>query len=134
MRYEPSEGSMFIDLPTIQSLELIQNLRDSKSKECLFGLLNQTLTPMGSRLLRCNILQPPTNQGVLEMRYAAVEELTTNEAVFLSIRQALRAFLDVDRAIIEVRKDICDNLSLRLIWLDCGYPGQNISSALGAIY
>ena len=57
---------------------------------------------MGSRLLRCNILQPPTNQGVLEMRYAAVEELTANEAVFLNIRQALKAFLDVDRAITEV--------------------------------
>lgn len=102
MRYEPSEGSMFIDLPTIHSLELIQNLQDARSKDCLFGLLNQTLTPMGLRFLRCNILQPLTNRTVLENRYTAVEELSSNEAVFLNIRQALKSFQDIDRVITEV--------------------------------
>ena len=94
---------MFIDLPTIHSLELIQNLRDARSKDCLFGLLNQTCTPMGSRFLRCNILQPPTSQAVLENRYNAVEELSSNEGVFTDIRQALKSFQDIDRVITEVR-------------------------------
>ena len=89
VRYEASEGSMLIDFPTIRSLELIQNIQDAKSQGCLFGLLNQTLTPMGSRLLRCNILQPQTNAFILEKLYAAVEELTRNEPKFLEIRQGL---------------------------------------------
>lgn len=76
-----------VDLSTIHSLELIQNLQNAKSKDCLFGLLNQTLTIMGSRLLRCNILQPQTEQSVLEKRYAAVEELTTQEANFSAVRK-----------------------------------------------
>lgn len=87
IKYEPSEGSMLIDLSSMQSLELIQNLQNVKSKDCLFGLLNQTLTPMGSRLLRCNILQPQTEKTVLEKRYAAVEELTSHERGFAAIRQ-----------------------------------------------
>ena len=60
IKYQPSEDTMMIDISTIASLELIQNLQDTRSKDCLFGLLNRTLTPMGTRILRSNILQPST--------------------------------------------------------------------------
>lgn len=78
---------MFINLSTIISLELIQNLQDAKSRDCLYGLLNQTLTPMGSRLLRSNILQPLTETKTLESRFDALEELTTKEDMFFAARQ-----------------------------------------------
>ena len=86
MKYEPSEGSMMIDVSTIYSLELVQNLQNTRSKDCLFGLLNETLTPMGSRLLRTNVLQPLTDPGTLEGRYDALEELTTKEELFFATR------------------------------------------------
>ena len=79
-----------IDKKTSRSLELIQNLQNAKSKECLFGLLNETLTPMGARRLRINILQPSTNKEVLQHRYEALEELSTKEDVFFAIRQCTR--------------------------------------------
>lgn len=78
-----------IDLSTIQYLELIQNLHNSRSKECLFGLMNETLTPMGSRLLRSSILQPSTQAEVLTQRYDAVEEISNREDMFFQIRQGL---------------------------------------------
>ena len=79
-----------IDLSTIASLELIQNLHNSKSKNCLFGLLNQTLTPMGARMLRGNILQPSTQQdGVLDPRYDALDELSSKEDMFYEIRKGI---------------------------------------------
>ena len=80
---------MMIDPSTIRSLELIQNLHDARSKECLFGLLNETLTPMGARLLRNNILQPLTDTEVLSGRYDALDELTTKEDMFFATRQGL---------------------------------------------
>lgn len=86
MRYEPSEGSMMIDVSTIHSLELVQNMHNPKSTDCLYGLLNETLTPMGSRLLRNNVLQPLTDADVLATRYAAVDDLTTKEEMFFSTR------------------------------------------------
>jgi DNA mismatch repair protein MSH4 len=97
MRYEPSEGSMMIDVSTIYSLELVQNLRDPKSRDCLFGLLNETLTPMGARLLRNNVLQPLTDPEVLNTRYAAVDDLIKKEEFFFATRAALKNFLDADR-------------------------------------
>lgn len=75
-----------IDLSTIQSLELIQNIQNAKSKDCLFGVMNETLTPMGARLLRSNILQPSTQETVLKQRYEAVQELSSKEAMFYQTR------------------------------------------------
>lgn len=76
-----------IDLSTIASLELIQNLQNAKSKDCLFGLLNETLTPMGSRFLRSNILQPSTDAVKLEERFHALEDLATKEETFFAVRE-----------------------------------------------
>jgi DNA mismatch repair protein MSH4 len=78
---------MMIDLSTIQSMELIQNVQNAKSKDCLFGLMNETLTPMGARLLRSFILQPSTQADVLTQRYDALEELSNNEDMFFQTRQ-----------------------------------------------
>lgn len=87
IKFEASQGSMMIDLSTAASLELIQNLQNAKSRDCLFGLLNETQTPMGSRLLRANILQPPTELEKIATRYDAVEELSSKEDMFYAIRE-----------------------------------------------
>ena len=96
---------MMIDLSAIASLELIQNLHHVKSKECLFGFLNQALTPMGSRMLRANILQPFTKPEDINPRYDALAELTTHEDMFHEVRkgktryhQNARLFADTDSA------------------------------------
>ncbi|KAJ5924291.1 hypothetical protein N7466_008478 [Penicillium verhagenii] len=102
IRFEPSQGSMTIDLQTIVSLELIQNLHAAKSRDSLYGLLNQTLTPMGARLLRSNVLQPCTERNKLTARYNAVEDLSTKEDMFVSVRQALKGFLDADKVLTSI--------------------------------
>lgn len=95
IRFEPSEGSMMIDLSTIASLELIQNLRKAQSKDSLFGLLNETLTQMGVRILRGNILQPSTDASKLTERYEALGELATKEDMFFAVRTGLPSLLGV---------------------------------------
>jgi len=78
---------MIIDLSTIRALELIQNLQNARSKDCLFGLLNQTLTPMGARALKSHVLQPSTDPENLEKRYDALSELENKEDAFFAVRQ-----------------------------------------------
>ena len=80
-----------IDSQTSRSLELIQNSQNPKSKECLFGVLNQTLTPMGNRRLRNNMLQPSTDKQLLEYRYEALEELSSKEEIFFGVRKGALA-------------------------------------------
>lgn len=63
-------------------------MKNPKSKDTLFGLLNHNATPMGSRMLRSNIMQPPTSQArFIQPRYDALEELTANEEMFREIRK-----------------------------------------------
>ncbi|EME39336.1 hypothetical protein DOTSEDRAFT_83122 [Dothistroma septosporum NZE10] len=102
IKYEPADGSMMIDLSTIKSLELVQNLHTPKSRDCLYGLLNETLTPMGMRMLRSNVLQPNTDTETLAGRYDAVEELSTKEQMFFSVRTALKPFLDLDKTLTQL--------------------------------
>lgn len=90
IKFEPSQGSLMIDLSSIASLELIQNMQNTKSKDCLFGLLNETLTPMGARMLRSNILQPSTEREKIEARYDALEELSSKEEIFFAVRKGNR--------------------------------------------
>jgi DNA mismatch repair protein MSH4 len=89
VKYEPSEGAMMIDLSTIYTLELIQNIQNPRSKQCLFGLLDETLTPMGKRLLRSSLLQPSIDPDTIEKRLDAVTELTSKEEMFFATRQGL---------------------------------------------
>ncbi|KIX93861.1 uncharacterized protein Z520_10486 [Fonsecaea multimorphosa CBS 102226] len=110
IKFEPSEGSTMIDLSTMASLELIQNLQNDKSRDCLFGLLNQTLTPMGARFLRSNVLQPSTDAEKIRKRQQALSELTSKEDMFFAVRSALKSFIDADRVlaalvIISTRQD-----------------------------
>jgi DNA mismatch repair protein MSH4 len=79
-----------IDISAFHSLEIMQSIHDSKSKNCLFGLLNHTCTPMGTRMLRTNILQPPTQEDTfINPRYDALEELTKNEEMFWDLRKCM---------------------------------------------
>ncbi|KJZ80100.1 hypothetical protein HIM_00814 [Hirsutella minnesotensis 3608] len=95
IRYQPSEDTMMIDISAMQSLEIMQNLRNSKSKDCLYGLLNHTCTPMGARILRSNILQPPTrHDSFMTPRYEAVEEFSKNEEMFRETRKGKTLFLN----------------------------------------
>ncbi|KAF8468982.1 muts domain V-domain-containing protein [Kalaharituber pfeilii] len=97
VKYEASEGCMLIDFSTVHNLELIQNIQHPQSTDSLFGLLNNTLTPMGARLLRSNILQPLTDLNTINSRLDALEELTQTEEMFFSLRSALKPILDMDR-------------------------------------
>ncbi|KAH8703415.1 putative DNA mismatch repair protein Msh4 [Talaromyces proteolyticus] len=102
IKFEASQGSMLIDLSTVASLELIQNLQNSKSRDCLLGLLNETLTPMGARLLKTNILQPATEIEKIIARHDAVEEFSSKEELFYATRQALKGFVDADKVLTSI--------------------------------
>ncbi|OQV08984.1 Mut domain-containing protein isoform 2 [Cladophialophora immunda] len=99
IKFEPSEGSTMIDLSTMASLELSQNLQNDKSRDCLLGLLNHTLTPMGARFLRSNVLQPSTDAEKIRKRQQALSELTSKEDMFFAVRAALKSFIDADRVL-----------------------------------
>ncbi|KAI8921701.1 muts domain V-domain-containing protein [Entophlyctis helioformis] len=98
-QFQTIDGIMLIDPVTVRNLELVYNLKDRKSRHSLFGVLNQTQTPMGSRLLRMMILQPLFDQPTIETRLDAVQELVENPRQRAKIQEALKGVLDIDHLI-----------------------------------
>lgn len=93
---EPAEA-MGLDRTTVTSLELLQNVRSaSSSSTTLFGVLDNTRTPPGRRLLRSTLLQPSTDEKQIIDRYDALEELATNEDLFAEISKGLKGLLHID--------------------------------------
>jgi DNA mismatch repair protein MSH4 len=97
IKYSQAADTMGLDRATVTSLELLQNIRHAKgASSTLFGLLNNTVTPQGRRLIRSTLLQPSTSRDVINERHEAVEELSSNEDMFTEVRGSLKRLLHID--------------------------------------
>ncbi|XP_072275595.1 mutS protein homolog 4 [Pyxicephalus adspersus] len=96
-RFQGSEQTAMIDSASAQNLELLVNNRDSRNNHSLFGVLNNTKTPGGSRRLRANILEPLTDIQTINTRLDCIQEFLENEELFFSLQSVLSRFLDTEQ-------------------------------------
>ncbi|KAK0632711.1 hypothetical protein B0T14DRAFT_560379 [Immersiella caudata] len=95
--YVEPAGAMGLDRSTIESLELLQNVRRTANKRVtLLNVLDSTLTPQGRRLLRASLLQPSTDAEIIKGRHDAVEAFMEHEGLFGEIVKQLKGLLRVD--------------------------------------
>lgn len=90
---------MLLDNATRRNLELVQSLRDGGTKGTLYGLLDETRTGAGARLLRKWILQPLLQQHRIVNRQEAVQELLGNLLLRGDIRDLLKSIADIERLV-----------------------------------
>ncbi|EMP33212.1 MutS protein like protein 4 [Chelonia mydas] len=84
--FQGSEQTAMIDSSSAQNLELLTNNRDSRNGHTLFGVLNYTKTPGGSRRLRSNILEPLVDAETINTRLDCIQELLQDEELFFSLQ------------------------------------------------
>ncbi|XP_069835546.1 mutS protein homolog 4 isoform X2 [Dendropsophus ebraccatus] len=96
-RFQGSEQTAMIDSASAQNLELLVNIRDSRNSHTLFGVLNTTKTPGGSRRLRSNILEPLIDLETINTRLDCVQEFLEDEELFFSLQSVLSRFLDTEQ-------------------------------------
>ena len=92
-------NNMALDISTIRNLELVQNVRDSTSKGTLLSVLDNTLTPMGARLLRKWILEPLMEIPEINRRLNAVDVIKKNSMARESLQVILKRISDIERLI-----------------------------------
>lgn len=90
------DAFMTLDAQTRRNLELTESSRGDR-KLSLGGVLNQTRTPMGARLLDRWIGQPLLDIDALDTRLDAVEWFTQQTSTRARLRQELRAVADIER-------------------------------------
>ena len=88
---------MVLDTPSIRNLELTRNLRDGRLEDTLLDVIDQTVTPMGGRLLRTWLLRPLVDGRAIEARLDAVGEELADTIRREELRGALKGILDLER-------------------------------------
>lgn len=91
---------VWLDKFTARNLELIYSPHE-KAKT-LLDVMDQTLTPMGSRLLRRWIVMPLKEVGLIEQRLKVVDYLVRERDFAAKMEQAIRGIGDLERLISKV--------------------------------
>ena len=100
--YYDSKSFLEIDDCAKRNLELTETMRDKKRSGSLFGILDETKTSMGARMLKRMIERPLVNRTEIERRLDAVEELISSRMETDSIRSLLKEIRDIERLLSKI--------------------------------
>ncbi len=112
IRTMPTDATMLLDPQTQRNLELLAPI-GARKRGALVDLLDQTLTPMGGRLLRCWITQPLTCLAPLISRQEAVTRYVEATLLRANLREALTGVGDLERVANRVIQGIASIEDLR---------------------
>ena len=91
---------VWLDKFTIRNLELVHS--PNENARTLIDVIDQTLTPMGSRLIRRWVVMPLKDVNTIEQRLAVVDQLGRNIDFADKMRQHIRGIGDMERLISKV--------------------------------
>ena len=94
-----NSDTMQLDRISQRNLELVEPLFTDSRNATLLAVLDQTVTPMGSRLIRDWLLRPLLDRARIEVRQDAVQALIADQLLLLELREALAAVKDIERTI-----------------------------------
>ena len=100
MAVESASETIALDAATRRNLELDTH-PSGRTEHTLLGVLDETVTPMGARLLRRWLTRPLRSRDVLRRRHQAIGTLLDNRA-YESLREQLRSIGDLERILTRV--------------------------------
>lgn len=101
LRLNLSSGYMQLDEATCAHLDLVPQ-NGKSGAETLFGVLNTTCTPMGTRLLSRWIVRPLHDVAAINARQSAVAALIATRNGLTPLRAALSEVRDLERIIARI--------------------------------
>ncbi len=97
---ESRDEAVILDAATRRNLEIERSLAE-RSEACLAGVMDQTVTAMGSRLLRRWLARPLRDIRLVRQRHAAIAELLEGEGE-RPLREELAGMGDLERILARV--------------------------------
>lgn len=94
-----SNDFLVLDAITLKNLEIVESRgEDKRNRRTLFGIIDETVTGMGARLLRSWLQRPSIKRSEIQTRQSAVTELT--ESILRNqIRFLLKEVADLERLV-----------------------------------
>jgi DNA mismatch repair protein MutS len=96
------QNCLVLDAVTVRNLELIEPAQAGGDGITLFRALDETITPMGKRLLRSWMLRPSIDPAEIVSRLNAVESLVSDLVSREMLRRSLDGILDIERLLSKV--------------------------------
>ena len=97
LKVEDHSDFCVIDKTALRNLELMETLFERKKEGSLLGVLDDTGTAMGSRMIRKWIREPLIDPVRINRRLDAVQELTDDYLLRNDIREQLKRVYDLER-------------------------------------
>ncbi len=105
LRKEPLERFMAIDLATQRNLELLNPQKHLPHSPTLLSLMDETVTPMGGRLLRTWVSHPLRDPNEILPRQKAIKDLL--QCDLSSLRAHLKKIRDMERLMMRICMNQC---------------------------
>jgi DNA mismatch repair protein MutS len=96
--YNP-EDFLILDHSTQQNLELFKNSYDQTRKHSLLDQLDQTVTPMGARMVSKWLARPLVSLTQIQQRQLAIKTLLVNLSVIIKLQAQLAKLGDLERIV-----------------------------------
>ncbi len=97
-----AEKILKIDAFSMQNLELVQSIRSQEKFGTLYWLLDETSTPMGSRLLKQWILKPSSDLTIITSRQEFIQSFIHHYLYREQLRLLMKEIYDLSRLIVRV--------------------------------
>lgn len=97
IRYQSDEDFVLVDDFTQRNLEIFQTIQRGEKHGSLIDVIDSTLTPMGSRLLKNWLIHPLRNVSAIQKRHEQVEFFYKNREEREKFRTLLSKCSDLER-------------------------------------
>jgi DNA mismatch repair protein MutS len=101
LQVRQADDFLMLDESTCVNLDLVPS-KGKPQEVTLLGVLNNTQTPMGARLLRAWLVRPLRQAAAIGARLDAVECLTTSRLLLNDLREKLAGVRDLERLIARI--------------------------------
>jgi len=123
LRYYSLSQYMQLDEISRRNLELVRSLRYGTRHGSLISVIDQTMTPMGSRLLQQWLLHPLLNIAEIKTRQDFIGAFQANPGILKELRKILKEIGDITRVVSRLgslRINPRETLSLKSYLLSAG--------------
>lgn len=93
---------MAMDRSSLLQLELLTNAKTGKARDSLISTIDCTKTTVGSRLLRTNLMAPPSRMDTINARLDLVDTFLQSEDFFYAVLEHLQNLPAVDKMLTNV--------------------------------
>jgi DNA mismatch repair protein MutS len=107
-----TDAFMTLDSPTRRNLEILAGLRGGAS---LLGVLDETRTAMGGRLLRQWLVQPLRDRDALNARLERVDAFFQDTARRERVREILKHIGDVERLTTRIQQNLASPREVKML-------------------